>query len=67
MRTLEQENDRVLRSYGTYEHLQEMLTEKTAALDRAEEDLEALLTEYRIRVEEPKAQYEDAREASQGH
>ncbi len=66
VRTLEQENDRVLRSYGTYEHLQEMLTEKTAALDRAEEDLEALLTEYRIRVEEPKAQYEDAREALKG-
>ncbi len=66
VRTLEQENDRILRSYGTYEHLQEMLTEETAALDRAEEDLEALLTEYRIRVEEPKAQYEDAREALKG-
>ena len=64
--TLERENAEVLRSYGTYERLREMLMKETAALNRAKEDLAALLNEYRIQVEEPKEQYEAAREALKG-
>lgn len=66
VKTLERENAEVLQSYGTYENLQDELAKETAALDRAREDLVALLTEYRIRVEEPKAQHETAREALKG-
>ena len=59
VRGLEQQNADLLRSYGTYEHLQETLANEIAALERAREDLEALRVEYKIRVEDPRAQYED--------
>ena len=59
VRGLEQQNADLLRSYGTYEHLQETLVNEIAALERAREDLEALRVEYKIRVEDPRAQYED--------
>ncbi|KUK62202.1 MAG: SMC domain-containing protein [Methanoculleus marisnigri] len=62
VRGLKQANADALKSYGTYEHLQETLAKETAALERAEEDLAALLAEYKIRVEEPKAQYGKALE-----
>jgi DNA repair exonuclease SbcCD ATPase subunit len=62
---LEQQNAEALKSYGTYEHLQETLVNETAALERAREDLAAILVEYKIRVEEPRAQYEDARDVAQ--
>mgnify|MGYP000900395258 CR=1 FL=1 len=66
VKMLERENAEVLKSYGTYEHLQEVLAKETAALERAEEDLAALLAEYKIRVEEPRAQYDEALETLKG-
>lgn len=59
VRGLDQQNADVLRSYGTYEHLQETLANETAALEKANKELAAILAEYKIRVEEPRAQYED--------
>jgi len=59
-------NDETLRSYSTYENLQAALAKETEALKQAEEDFARLLTEYRIRVEEPKAQYEEAQETLKG-
>lgn len=59
VRGLEQQNADLLRSYGTYEHLQATLTNEIAALERAHEDLLAILDEYTILVEEPRAQHED--------
>ena len=55
---LEQQNADILKSYGTYERLQETLANETAVLERAREDLVTILGEYKTRVEEPKAQYE---------
>jgi len=60
VRGFEQQNADLLRSYGTYEHLQEILTNETAALEQARKDLATILVEYKTRVEEPKAQYEGA-------
>ncbi|WP_292491691.1 AAA family ATPase [Methanoculleus sp. 10] len=60
VRGLEHQNADVLKSYGTYEHLQETLANETAAFEQAREDLAVILAEYKIRVEEPRAQYEDA-------
>jgi len=56
----EQQNADLLRSYGTYERLQETLANELVALEQAREGLAAILVEYKIRVEEPKAQYADA-------
>jgi len=62
VRGLEQQNTEVLKSYGTYEHLQETLAKEITALELAKEDLETIRARYKILVEEPKEQYENALE-----
>jgi len=66
IRGLVRANDETLRSYSTYENLQAALAKETEALKQAEEDFAGLLTEYRIRVEEPRAQYDEALERLRG-
>lgn len=66
VRGLERANGETLRMYGTYENLQAALAKKTAALRQAEDDLADLLVEYRIRVEEPRAQYGKAQDTLRG-
>ena len=63
VKTLERENAEVLQSYGTYENLQDELAKETAALDRAREDLVALLT---VRIRLKSRAHEAAREALKG-
>jgi len=59
---LEQQNADILKSYGTYERLQETLAKETAVLELAKEDLETIRARYKTLVEEPKEQYENALE-----
>jgi len=66
IRGLRRANDETLKSYSTYENLQAALAKETEALKQAEEDFAGLLTEYRIRVEEPRAQYDEALERLRG-
>ncbi|MCK9307040.1 MAG: AAA family ATPase [Methanoculleus sp.] len=65
VRGFEQANAEALESYGTYEHLQETLTNETAALEEANRELAALLEEYKDRVEKPREQYEGVLETVQ--
>lgn len=65
VRGFEQANAEVLESYGTYEHLQEMLTSETKALEEANRELTGLLEEYKDRVEKPREQHDGALETVQ--
>jgi len=58
--TLQQENSQILKSYGTLEHLEKLLDQVAVSLKTIEADLSSINEEYRVRVEEPKNQLEQA-------
>ncbi|MDD4454888.1 MAG: SMC family ATPase [Candidatus Methanomethylophilaceae archaeon] len=66
IRALVRANGETLKSYGTYENLQATLAKEAATLKEAEEDFADLLDKYRIQVEEPRAQHEEALETLKG-
>lgn len=54
LKTLERENSQILQSYGTIEHLEQLIEDLAARLKQTEVALSSILDEYRIQVEEPK-------------
>jgi DNA repair protein SbcC/Rad50 len=62
IRTLEQENAKVLTAYATLDHLGSLIEQAEEALRRAREDLAALMQDYEQRVVMPKKLYRQAEE-----
>jgi len=62
IKSLEQENAEIIKTYGTMGHLGSLVTQTKGELRQAKDDLEILMKDYDVRVELPRKLYQQTLE-----